>query len=224
MKALIVLGGDPPEEGLIRSEAERADLLIAADRGLAAFDRYGLSPNLLVGDMDSIDSDVLRRWENKVGTLRLPCVKNQTDGMEALDQAMDRGATEIVLLGAMGGRMDHALGNLMLLVRAARRHVQALIRTADMAALCVRGRCTLCGACGDTMSLLPLGTARDISLSGFYYPLAHGELTSTDSLGISNVVVQDEAWIQVKQGDLLMFLYHHGDGWPCVENGLDATY
>ena len=223
MKALIVLGGDPPEEQLIRSEAEHADLLIAADRGLDAYDRYGLVPDLLVGDMDSVDAEVLRRWENAVDTRRLPCVKDQTDGMEALDQAIERGAEEIVLLGAMGGRMDHALGNLMLLVRAARRRVQAVIRTADMAAVCVQGRCALYGARGDTVSLLPLGTARLVSLSGFYYPLTCGELTDSDSLGISNIVTEDEAWIEAEEGDLLVFLFHHGEDWPLMENGLAAS-
>lgn len=120
MKVLIVLGGDAPGVELLKACADEADFSIAADRGLEAFDAAGLEPDMLVGDMDSVSQNVLARYESRLSEDRLNCIKNDTDCEYALNLAISRGATEIVLLGALGGRLDHALANLMMVVRAAR--------------------------------------------------------------------------------------------------------
>lgn len=115
MRTLIVLGGDAPKKELLRTCAEEADLTIAADRGLEAFDAAGVEPNLLIGDMDSIEPDILARYEGKLEERKLNCIKDDTDGVDALDVALKRGATDITFLGALGGRLDHAIANVMLL-------------------------------------------------------------------------------------------------------------
>ena len=121
MKALIVLGGDAPGVGLLKACAAEADFSIAADRGLEAFDAAGMEPDMLIGDMDSVSPQVLARYESRLSADRLNCIKDDTDGEYALNLALEKGATEITLLGALGGRLDHALANLMMVVRAARR-------------------------------------------------------------------------------------------------------
>ena len=118
MRALIVLGGDAPERMLLLSCAGYADLKIAADRGVEAFEGTGVLPDLLVGDMDSVNPEVLESVQQRTQVQRLPVQKDDTDGVHALDQAIARGAKSITILGALGGRMDHAMANLMLLVRA----------------------------------------------------------------------------------------------------------
>ncbi len=120
MKALIVLGGDAPGVGLLKACAAEADFSIAADRGLEAFDAAGMEPDMLIGDMDSVSPQVLARYESRLSADRLNCIKDDTDGEYALNLALEKGATEITLLGALGGRLDHALANLMMVVRAAR--------------------------------------------------------------------------------------------------------
>lgn len=204
MRALIVLGGEAPGRGLLAACARQADLTIAADSGLAAFDAAGLMPDLLIGDMDSIDPALLARCEG-VPQERLRCVKDDTDGVHALDSAIARGADRITLLGALGGRMDHALANLMLLVRAHRAGAFAEILTDRVRIIRVPGEAVLRGAKGDTVSFLPLGDARGVTLTGFFYPLSGHDLHSDYPLGVSNVVTQDEARVSVKSGDLLMF-------------------
>ena len=189
MRALIVLGGDAPEPALLAACAGQADLTIAADSGLAAFDAAGLAPDLLIGDMDSIDPALLERYGN-LPQERLCCVKG------------------ITLLGALGGRLDHALANLMLLVRAHRAGVFAEILGEGVRVIRVPGKAVLHGAKGDTVSFLPLGDARGVTLTGFFYPLDRHDLHSDYPLGVSNVVTQDEAAVFVQDGDLLMFHYH----------------
>lgn len=207
MRALIVLGGDAPDAALLARCAREADLTIAADKGLCAFDRAGLAPDLLIGDMDSVDPDVLKRYEGRVEERRLCCIKDDTDGVDALDVAIARGASQITLLGALGGRLDHALANLMLLVRAHRRGVQAEIVDGGVRIVRVDGRMLLRGAQGDTVSLLPLGEAQGVTLAGFFYPLHGDTLTSLHPIGVSNVVTEEEACVSVERGDLILFHY-----------------
>lgn len=208
MNALIVLGGDAPSKELLESCAQRAQLRIAADRGLEAFDAAGITPELLIGDMDSVDASVLRKYDGTTKQTRLCCAKDDTDGEAALHLAAQHGAKEVTFLGALGGRMDHALANLMLLNRAHRLGLRAQILDEHVRIVRVDGECALSGAAGDTVSLLPLGRASGVSLEGFVYPLHDATLTSDMSLGVSNVVDAQRATVFVREGDLLLFHYY----------------
>lgn len=207
MRALIVLGGERPGAALLARCAQESDFVIAADSGLEAFEAAGVTPDLLVGDMDSVAPEVLSRYEGCVPEHRLNCIKDDTDGVDALDVALARGAKEITLLGALGGRLDHALANVMLLVRAHRQGAQARILAEDVEIVRVDGGFLLEGAQGDTVSLLPLGQAQNVTLEGFFYPLKGRTLTSDYPLGVSNVVSKQRARVSVGSGDLILFHY-----------------
>lgn len=212
MHALIVLGGDAPGPALLESCARQSDLTIAADKGLEAFAAAGLAPDLLLGDMDSVSEDTLAQGWDSTQTERLPCEKDDTDGGHALDAALARGASRITILGALGGRMDHALANLMLLMRAHEGGAFAEILDEHVRVARIEGEAVLHGAKGDTISLIPIGEARGVTLQGLYY---HSDeelfFDFVHPLGISNVVTADEARITVKEGDLLLF-HHYADG------------
>lgn len=210
MRALIVLGGDAPGAALLESCMRDADLVIAADSGLAAFDAAGLEPDLLVGDMDSVPPEILRKYEGRLQERRLNCIKDDTDGVDAMDIAIAQGAETIRLLGALGGRLDHALANVMLLVRAHRKGVKAEILSESVRIARVDGYASLCGAKGDTVSLLPLGRAEDVTLRGFFYPLDRRTLESDYPLGVSNIVTDDQAEVEAGAGDLILFHYYGG--------------
>ena len=197
MKVLIVLGGDAPGVELLKACVDEADFSIAADRGLEAFDAAGLEPDMLVGDMDSVSQNVLARYESRLSEDRLNCIKNDTDCEYAL-----------------GGRLDHALANLMMVVRAARRGVWAEIRAEGVQIVRINESYTPTGAKGSTVSLLPLGEARGISVRGCYYTIEDFTLASDTSRGVSNVVTADEAVFTVREGDLMLFHYSdiHGHG------------
>lgn len=210
MRALIVLGGDAPGAPLLARCAAQADLTIAADKGLEAFLAAGVQPDLLLGDMDSVSADALARTQTGTEMERLPCEKDDTDGGHAMQVALARGATEITVLGALGGRMDHALANLMLLKRAHEGGAFAQILDERTRIVRIDGEIALRGAKGDTFSLIPIGEVRGVTLSGCYY---HSQealcFDFVHPLGISNVVTEDEARITVQEGDLLLF-HHYG--------------
>ena len=207
MRALIVLGGERPGAALLARCAQESDFIIAADSGMEAFEASGVTPDLLVGDMDSVAPEVLARYEGRVPQHRLSCIKDDTDGVDAVDLVLSRGAQEITLLGALGGRLDHALANVMLLVRAHGRGARARILAEGVEIVRVDGEAVLEGAQGDTVSLLPLGQAQGVTLEGFFYPLADSTLTSDYPLGVSNVVTEERAQVRVRKGDLILFHY-----------------
>ena len=210
MRTLIVLGGDPPARELLSRACAWAELVIAADRGLDAFRDEARLPDLILGDMDSVSGDVLSRFESIVPERRLPCMKDDTDGQDALKTAMERKGSDIVFLGALGGRLDHALGNLGLLLYAVHRNVRARIMDDGVTVEAVPGTLRISGMPGDTVSVMPIGPAGGITLQGFQYPLVNGNLVSENTLGISNVLTAPVGVIRVASGDVIVFHYHPG--------------
>ena len=124
MNCLIVSGGQPPSKALLFRHFKQSVLIIAVDGAAALFKRYALVPHVLIGDFDSIDEVTVSSLAGEgVKIARLEPEKNETDTQAALDYAIDAGASQIVLLGATGRRMDHALGNIAMLTRAHRAGV-----------------------------------------------------------------------------------------------------
>lgn len=204
MNALIVLGGQMPSPGLLRALAESASLILCADSGLEAALAGGVRPDAVVGDMDSVPEQTLRRFASNDGkVLRLPCEKDDTDGVAVLDYAIERGAKQITLTGALGGRIDHALANCMLLVRAANRGVFACIEEDGQHIELLRGCREIAGEKGQTFSLLSLGTAHVASLEGAHYPLHDYAMTSDYPIGVSNLFESSTIRVGVDAGDVL---------------------
>ena len=118
MKVVVALAGSLQVTELIRERVCSADLVIAADGGISQLASISVNPDKIIGDFDSIDSDLLTELQ-KTGTdiTPHPSQEENTDGQVAIDLALDSGATEIILLGANGGpRIDHMLANFFFLV------------------------------------------------------------------------------------------------------------
>jgi len=203
--AIIIAHGDlevtPEVEALVR----RADLIIAADGGAAAALAQGWQPHLLVGDLDSAPPDVRARVEAAgAEVLQYPARKDETDTELALRIALERGAQEVYLLGALGGRLDHTLANLLLLALPELQGVRVTILAGRQRAFAIRHRAEIPGRPGDLVSLLPLGgDATGIWTAGLDYPLRGGTLRFGAARGISNVITQAPAEVRLEKGLLL---------------------
>ncbi len=191
------------------------DLVVGADGGSAAAADLGLPLALVVGDADSIDPGDLRRLREA----RLPVElsrpdKDETDTELAILAAILRGATTIVILGALGGgRFDHALANVALLAHPALAGIDASIvdpraRIRLLSAPAPDGgaaRLALDGRVGDLVSLLPLGQdAEGIRTKGLRFPLADETLVFGPARGVSNVRAAAHASVSVRKGRLLV--------------------
>jgi len=187
---------------------DRADLVVAADGGAATLDGLGRRPDRLIGDLDSVNAELVARLERAgVPVERHPTDKEATDTELALRAAVGAGATEIVLLGALGGdRLDHELANLLLLadpglaasaIRVARG--PTIVRALNA------GTLVLEGAPGDLVSLLPVGgDAIGVTTTGLRWALAGAVLRVGVSRGISNEILATPATVALERGTLLV--------------------
>lgn len=205
MKAVIVADGDAVP--VDRAIAADADLLIAADGGALLCSRWGLLPQLVVGDLDSLDADHADQLA-RVGArvVAHPADKDESDTEIAVRAALDAGADDIVVLAALGGdRLDHELANVLLVAAPELRGRLRLVRgSTTVRALYGAMRLELSGSPGDLVTLLPLGDATGITTEGLRYPLQQGSLRAGAARGLSNVVVRAGGSVTLDAGALIV--------------------
>ncbi len=184
-----------------------ADLIIAADGGANYCYELGVSPDILLGDLDSISRQALENISLSAAEIQqYPRKKNATDLELSLDLALERGATRISLLGALGGRWNMSLANILLAASASYKgiRISLLNRECEMVILHPGPEFVLTGMPGDTVSLLPLhGDVHGVTLTGFDYPLDNHTLSFGSTLGVSNVLQSAEATVCHTAGVLL---------------------
>ncbi len=207
MHVVIFAGGSYRPGKALFSVLARADLIIAADSGAATALQYGFTPAFVVGDLDSLDPQLtqqLRQSGSEV--LQAPIEKDETDTELAVQLAIEKGATEITLLGALGGqRFDHAIANILLLAGFPTPHIRVIDGPTTCWLLRAPGRTAINEHIGDLLSLFPLtADARGIYTQGLYYPLQGGTLYFGKPRGISNVLTEQHAEVSLEEGMLLV--------------------
>jgi len=204
----ILAGGRLRPAPRLRERLRAARLLICADGGLRTARRLGLRPAVAVGDFDSV-SRPLVAWARARGAtvVRYPAEKDRTDTELALEYAVRAGAAEVELFGALGGRLDHLLANVALLLRARARGVSVRIVDGEVEAFLATARTPVAGKPGDLVSLLPLSAyVTGITTEGLKYPLHNACLRAGSTLGISNEVVASHPEVRMRRGHLLIVL------------------
>ena len=192
-----------------RELAATADVVIAADGGQLALDRWNVTPNFLVGDFDSLGIERAASYRARgVNVVQFPVAKDQSDLEIAMRYALEARADDIVLLGILGGaRIDHALTNAMLLADPAYRGrgLRAVHGATELRALHAGETVDLRGEVGDTVTLVPVrGDATGVRTEGLRYPLSGQSLHFGKSLGLSNVIAQAGARVSIEQGVVLV--------------------
>ncbi|MFS0722314.1 thiamine diphosphokinase [Paenibacillus sp. 1P07SE] len=183
------------------------DYLIGADSGALFLVRNNYRPNLAIGDFDSVsDTEFLYIREGSHQTVAVdPVDKDHTDTELAFLRAIELAPTEILLVGALGGRLDHTLANLHLLVQAHQADIEASIADEYQTIRLVTGYASIEAGDQSYVSLLPLTPeVSGIHLSGFEYPLSDATLTMGTTLGISNRLHGKQGEIEVGGGWLLV--------------------
>ncbi len=208
MHRLVIFANGPIAD--LQGEARRYlrpdDRLIAADGGLRYVLALGLRPEYLIGDGDSLPPDAALqgiRW------LRYPPEKDETDLELALQWAATQPERLILVLGALGGRPDHELANLLLLALPALAGKRVWLLGGAWGVTLIRGRETLTvhAAPGTILSLIPLGgPAEGITTAGLKYPLCDEPLHFGPARGVSNVMLQPQAHVSLRKGALWCFV------------------
>lgn len=189
------------------------DCVIAVDRGLMAAFALNLPVDLIVGDFDSVSSSVLEYYMDGKNFGSVPKIrklipeKDMTDTQVAIEIAIEEGMEEITILGATGTRMDHFLANLNLLMIPLRNQVKACILDKNNKIyLKDQSFCIMqTSAYGNYISLLPLTEkVSAVTLRGVKYPLNQHTMIQGDSLGVSNEIVEEMAYVEMEDGILIV--------------------
>lgn len=210
MRAVVVAGshvivGDPD-----KSVISSADWLVAVDGGADTLARLGIVPQMVVGDLDSISSRTRAELEAQgIETVLLPVAKDETDTEAALRLVVERGAQEIIVFGALGGpRLDHLVGNLLLLTAAWLADCKVRLVDDWHEAFLAHQDVVISGSAGDTVSLLPLTSrVRDVTTEGLLYSLSGATLLQASTRGVSNTMLGSEARVTHGEGVLLVVHY-----------------
>ena len=184
---------------------EDADLVVCADTASLAAKKEGIVPHAVIGDFDHAAHEDQLAGEKKV--LRFSSVKDDTDTMLCVKYALNRGAREIVIVGGIGGRLDHTFANIQTLSFIRTHGAVGTILDGDHLVTEVSSHVTLKKGAYDYASVFALDpVCRDISLKGFKYEGEHIDLTSDFPLGVSNEITAETAEISVGEGNLLVIL------------------
>lgn len=215
----VVVGGELVDSALA-DELPAFDHVIAADSGLHAAQRLGLRTDLLVGDLDSVDRELAEELD--IDVERHPRAKDQTDIVLALERACDLGAERVVVVSGGGGRLDHALANVLVLASPRYAHLQVCAHIGRARVDVVWSQLAMSGVPGAVVSLFAVdGPAVGVTTDGLRYGLDDAVLESLSSRGVSNEFVGGPASVVVADGTLLVV--RPGDEHPVGSRGQQRT-
>jgi len=205
VRAVLFINGDLRDPAAVKEMLQPSDYLVSVDGGLRHLKSLGLQPHLVVGDLDSISAgEIIELERDNVRIQRYPIDKDETDLELALLAVLKEGYRTMRLVAALGGRLDQTLGNLFLLTRSELSGCDIRLEDGIEEVFIIRASEKIPGQPGDTVSLIPLvGNVNGVVTRGLRYPL-HGETLWFDrTRGISNVMLENQAVVEVASGVLL---------------------
>ncbi len=207
-KKCMIIGAAPVVSKKVFEEFDPSEhFVICADAGYDTAARYGIRPDLIIGDFDSSRA----KLPKDIRALKLPVQKDETDTMAAVMVGFKLGYTSFVLVGCLGGeRFDHSIANINVLLYIANKGGSGVICDEDTKLFVLHGgRLVLTELKGATVSVFPFdGTSCNLTYEGLEYPLHQQNLTAGSPLmGVSNSIVSNRAEIKVNIGCALIVLY-----------------
>ncbi len=200
MRAVIYTGGKVYTEG-VTERPEEGDLVIAADSGYRTACEMGVAVQVLVGDFDSLGEP---QAPNGCELIRVPAEKNSTDTHLAVEIALERGASEIVIVGGLEGRLDHTLSTVAIAEFLSEKRVHAVLTNGKSRVRFIRnGGVILPRSEFRYFSLVAADpTVKGVTVEGGKYPLRNARLHRTFQYAVSNEIVGNCALVEVKKGGL----------------------
>lgn len=207
MKCVIISGGSPPSKKILKQQLCDADFIIGVDGAADLLTNCNITADVIIGDFDTAKKiNVLDQQNGGAEVVRLHVNKNETDTEAAVNLAIERGAKNIIMLGAMGSRMDHSLANISMLKAIHKKGTFAKIIDDNNEMFISDSEVKLCANIGQTISILPLCGDITVTASGLKYPLEELYLPFGTTRGISNVIENSSVSINVSGGYALIIL------------------
>lgn len=206
MRVLIIGNGNIANTKIIQNTLKPNDIILCCDGGSKYLFEEGIIPHYIIGDLDSSIPQIIQFFETKgVIFKKFNRKKDETDMELCIDFAISLGASQIIILGGIGTRLDHTLTNINLLIKAENSNVKATIIDDNNEINIISSSIEINGKKGDLISLIPISTTvNGINTNGLEYPLTNATMTIGKSLGVSNVLEDIKANISIKDGYLLV--------------------
>jgi len=196
----IVAGGMPPKN------IPKADFYIGVDRGALWLIKQGVTPDIAIGDFDSVTKTEKRGIHDAAKKyIEFSSKKDATDLELAVVEAIKLHPKQVMMYGALGGRFDHSIGAVQILLKLESHNILGQIVDNLNKIIIVRHKMTLQkDKKYQYVSIIPFGSAANVTLRGFLYNIVNKKLPIDSSLGISNEIINKRATITVHQGCALV--------------------
>jgi thiamine pyrophosphokinase len=208
MNALIISNGSILNLNKLKEIGKQSDFILSADGGTNHCLKVSLIPNIVIGDLDSISDEALKIiQENHIPIEKFPVKKDATDTELSIDYLINKGFKDITLMGAIGSRMDHTLGNMLLLNKLLENGVKGRIINDNNTIYLVDDELILTGREDEFISVIPIAdNGAVVTLTGFEYTLNKTKIDYGSTRGISNRITGDKGYIKVHEGKCLIFV------------------
>ena len=209
MKVCILLNGKINDYSIIKQfiNNQNYDYIICADGGANHAYKMNITPNYIIGDLDSINKEIIDFYKKQnVLFEEFPSKKNETDSELCILLSKSLNASKIDLFGTLGGRIDHTLANINLLYYIREQEIIPRIISEQEEIYIATNECVkIKGKEKDIISIIPIkGDVKGITLENLEYPLNNYDMNYSTPLGISNIMLSEECKIAVKKGSLLI--------------------
>lgn len=206
MIGVLVAGGELNNK-IFKEYINKSAFSVAVDSGANIFYKNNILPNLLVGDLDSIDEKSLNYLKsNKIKIDKYPCEKDLTDLEIGLNSLINNGCDEIYALGTIGSRIDHSLANIMILKKMYDLNYKCyMINDKNRVQYIESKKEIIIKKEYENISIVPLSeNGINVSLEGFYYKITDYEMELGSTTGISNYLLNDKGSIKLNRGRALI--------------------
>lgn len=207
--AIIITGGSVTDYAYYNEYFENADLVICADGGVKHLEKFKIYADYFIGDFDSCDFESFKNCEyvKNAEIIRFKCEKNETDTEIAIDIAIEKKCSEIILIGALGTRFDHSLSNVFLLKKAMDKNVDAVIVDEHNKIRLTDKSISLTPCKNSFLSFVALEKTENLCLENLKYPLSDYTLDVGTSRCISNEFIDGKtAKVSFSKGLLLVMI------------------
>ena len=197
MNKCFIFGSMPVEN--FSQAIDDSDLIIAADKGLLNTNKFGITPHFIVGDFDS-----LGYTPEGSNIIKHPVMKNETDTILAVDVGLDKGYTDFVIYGCLGGRLDQTIASIQTAQYVANKGGRAvLIDGKTHVTVIINSSISFDKDCNGIISVFANSDkAEGVTETGLLYSLDDAMLTPNFPLGVSNEFIGENATVSVKKGIL----------------------
>lgn len=206
MRCVIISGSPDTNVEEIKSLCTSDDFIVCADSGYSFAKKAGLTPNLIIGDFDSLKEELPQNTE----VVKLNTHKDDTDTEHCVMECIRRGYKDFLLLGSIGGRTDHTFANIATLAFLSEYNYNGIARNnGEEIRILKEGSYEMNDKKGLIFSVFPYGCESvNVTYKGAEYMLNNKTLTYNVSRGISNVFVDDEAEITINRGRAILLTYY----------------